>query len=274
MVEDQLQQTVIFPPWEEVHDLAEQIIRRQLDRYRPKDRIDQATFVRVVLSTSFIYFMSPKRRRKFRGDMEGWLKGNVCLSAAKDDRARILGRTIAEDGKDRSEWIRRDPATGLPGRSIPIEQNVGGAKKPVWQVIDLQEPPRDEHKEIMPEVVRDCVIDGGYLIGGVSPHYWHVKNCPDCRDLFKKASDLVMSGQFDKDHPEEVKAIVKEYKCEWRIAHPDVIDDADWIWENQVAWAETMDRLYAQYLANELSPCDWHPDLRRRIEFEKCLADG
>jgi len=50
--------------------------------------------------------------------MEDWLKGNVCLSAAKDERERILGRKIKEEGKDPSEWKRRDPATGLPCESV------------------------------------------------------------------------------------------------------------------------------------------------------------
>src|SRR5437667_5545570 len=110
-----------FPPWEDVHHVAQEIIKKLDRKYRPYDRIDSDEFVSRVLTLSWTYYLSETRREKYRGStdalqdqkaLKGWLNGNVCLSAAKDVREQVLGRKIPEKGVLSSKWERRDTATG------------------------------------------------------------------------------------------------------------------------------------------------------------------
>src|SRR5207253_2566005 len=110
---------------------------------------------------SFIYYHSPKRRCRFRGSMKGWLKGNVCLSAAKDERERILGRKVKEEGVDPSGWKRQNPSTGLPGKQISLYLNVGTDRRPTWeQEIVLPEPTQIRTKPYLFCRVEEITEDG------------------------------------------------------------------------------------------------------------------
>src|SRR5207244_2523868 len=86
----------------------------------------------------------------------------------------------------RKEWKRRDPATGLPGESIALGDNVGATKDRVWkqasETRNLATDELKEHESFKSEAIRLSTM--WPLRDFVEPYVLeHILQCQECQEL-------------------------------------------------------------------------------------------
>jgi hypothetical protein len=180
-----------FPPWNEIHELAKKIIRILAKKHQPSF-IDHDQFVDETLGLAFIYYMKPKRRLKFRGDIEKFLKGNICLSAAQDVRDKYIGKKKKIKKKDGQI------------EEIPRPQKVDLEHIPTTMLIQMAQC------NLVPETVRWVVIrfNLDYIKGQGDDtllYEWHssmwrldhIDRCGECRDISRTLSNELSKAEGD-----------------------------------------------------------------------------